>query len=361
VNIILTGATGFLGSALMVDLARDHRVLGVARRRPSSSLCAAAGGGLWAQADIADAAAVQRVFALARERLGSVDAVLHFAAFYHFGSEWRPEYQRVNVEGTRLLLAAAARAGVARFVFAGSIAALEPGPPGRNLTESSTRCAPVAYARSKFLGEALLRRHAHRLPVVSLRIGGVFSDWCELPPLYSLMRLWAMPRPLGCMIPGRGGAGFPYIHRQDLVQCLRRIVACHGDLPPFEVLFAAPNGCTLQRELFPGFNAALGWRRGRRPIFVPVGLARSYLSVQNLAKRILGRRPYERRWMLAYADRPLVVDARYTHARLAWQPRASHAIEARLPLVAERFRRQRAVWERRNIRRNEGRYEFAAD
>jgi len=361
VNILLTGATGFLGSAIMVDLAGDHRVLGVARRPPSAALHQASAGACWEQADIADAEAVRRMFAAARERLGTVDLVLHFAAFYHYGREWRAEYQRVNVEGTRILLEAAARAGVMRFVFAGSIAALEPSPPGRVLTERSTHCARVAYARSKSLGEALLQRHAHRVPVVALRIGGVFSDWCELPPLFSLMRLWARPQPLGGMIPGRGGAGFPYIHRQDLVGCVRRIVACHKELPPYEVLFAAPNGATLQRDLFPGYNAALGWRRGRRPIFVPVGLARYFLFIQNRIKQALGRTLYERRWMLAYADRPLVVDARYTHRRLDWQPRATHAIEARLPLLVARFRQQRALWERRNILRNEGRYEFAPD
>jgi len=35
-----------------------------------------------------------------------------------------------------------------------------------------------------------------------MRIGGVFSDWCELPPLYSLIRMWSRRGPIGRCIPG---------------------------------------------------------------------------------------------------------------------------------------------------------------
>ena len=42
-----------------------------------------------------------------------------------------------------------------------------------------------------------------RLPATVLRIGGAFSDWCELPPLYSLIKGWWGTSPLRRILVGR--------------------------------------------------------------------------------------------------------------------------------------------------------------
>ena len=84
--IVITGAAGFLGSALTVDLSRDHCVVAIDRRKPSDVLLTAACQTRWHQVDIADSEALARTFQHARQSLGRVDVVLHFAAFYHFGS-----------------------------------------------------------------------------------------------------------------------------------------------------------------------------------------------------------------------------------------------------------------------------------
>lgn len=360
-NILITGATGFLGSALCVDLSRDHLVFGVERRTPDPRLRRAAAGTAWEFADITDAPGVDALFERIVRSVGSIDVVLHFAAFYHFGYRWRAEYQAVNVDGTAHLLEAAARHRVGRFVFAGSIAALEPPTAGIVLTEGSTDGAGVAYARSKMMGEALLRRYAHRIPTLSLRIGGVFTDWCELPPLYSLIHLWSKPLPLGRMMPGRGGAGFPYLHRQDLVACVRRIVERTEAPSPHEVLLAAPDGCTRQVDLFPVVQAAMGRSPGLAPLCLSPACLRPFLWIAQHVKTISGRSVYEQPWMLDYADRPLVVDAARSHLRLDWRPRPGAGIVDRLPRIVHHFRTETLRWEHRNIRRNEGRYEYSPD
>jgi nucleoside-diphosphate-sugar epimerase len=53
-TIIVTGSSGYLGSAICVDLARDNRVIGVDTRIPSKALQKAAPNVQWEQADIAD-------------------------------------------------------------------------------------------------------------------------------------------------------------------------------------------------------------------------------------------------------------------------------------------------------------------
>jgi nucleoside-diphosphate-sugar epimerase len=359
--IIVTGSSGFLGSAICVDLCRVYRVVGVDCRPPSAVLQRMAPEVRWHQMDISDSEGVKTFFdGLSAERL-PIDFVLHMAAFYHFGQHWLPEYERVNVRGLQNILEGACRMGTRRFIFAGSIASLPPPPEGGALTEKSPPGNATAYTKSKTIGEALLAQYSERMPTLALRIGGVFSDWCELPPLFSLIKMWSNPYPVGRVIPGRGATGFPYIHRRDLVTCVRRTIQRHESLARSEILFASPSGYTTHNELFTVIRRTCGEQFDLNPIYVAPGLARYALFVKNLAKAMLGRKRYERRWMMDYVDTPLVVDTTYTTEKLQWTPGPELGILNRIPVLMQRFKADRKKWERRNIRRNEGRYAYAPD
>lgn len=105
--IVVTGAAGFLGSAITVDLARDDDIVAIDQRKPSDALLRAAGDTTWHQIDIADREAVNSVFPRTRRMFGHIDSVIHFAAFYHFGTRWKSEYERTNLRGTSNVLEAA--------------------------------------------------------------------------------------------------------------------------------------------------------------------------------------------------------------------------------------------------------------
>ena len=118
-TVIVTGSSGFLGSAICVDLARDSNVVGVDRRRPSDELQRQAPSVQWHLLDISDTAQVQTTFRRITETYPHVDFVLHMAAFYHFGSYWLPEYDRTNVQGLQNILKGAMDMRAKRFIFAG--------------------------------------------------------------------------------------------------------------------------------------------------------------------------------------------------------------------------------------------------
>jgi dihydroflavonol-4-reductase len=139
--LMVTGATGFLGSALVGLLVREgHQVRAVVRdpARAAGLLPAAADVVV---ADLADAAGLERA---ARGCSG----VLHLAGSVGHSVE---ETRRANVEGTRAVLAAAVAAGVPRFVYTSSSAAVidasglvaeEPvGPPALADPYSSSKAA----------------------------------------------------------------------------------------------------------------------------------------------------------------------------------------------------------------------------
>ncbi|WP_433461317.1 NAD-dependent epimerase/dehydratase family protein [Spirillospora sp. CA-128828] len=107
-NVLLTGSAGFIGSHVAEALtAAGHRVRGL-DLRPD-----ALGG---PPADVRDPAAVAR-------RLAGVDAVCHQAAKVGLGVDVSdlPGYTSVNVQGTAVLLAEMARAGVGVLVLASSM------------------------------------------------------------------------------------------------------------------------------------------------------------------------------------------------------------------------------------------------
>ncbi|TMQ91430.1 NAD-dependent epimerase/dehydratase family protein [Actinomadura soli] len=107
-NVLLTGSAGFIGSHIGEALAAaGHRVRGL-DLRPG-----ALGG---PAADVRDAAAVAR-------RLDGVDAVCHQAAKVGLGVDVSdlPAYTSANVQGTAVLLAEMARAGVGVLVLASSM------------------------------------------------------------------------------------------------------------------------------------------------------------------------------------------------------------------------------------------------
>ena len=143
-TVLVTGGAGFMGRhlvALLVAQGRNVRSLDTAPwpGAPCEHL----------QASILDAAALAVAFA-------GVTHVAHLAANSSLWARNPAIFARVNVEGARAVSAAAARAGVARFVHVSSATTLVGGPRADALlTEAS---APPdllgAYPRAKRAGEA---------------------------------------------------------------------------------------------------------------------------------------------------------------------------------------------------------------
>lgn len=359
-SLLITGSSGFLGSALSAALARRFCVTGLDLRSPSGRLLKTAPGAVWNEGDIADADVVESVFRQACNRGCPIDCILHFAAFTGFEESWHDRYERSNLTGTRTIMEAALTHRVKRVLFAGSIAAFEPDPTGRPLTETSPVAGDIAYTRSKALGEAILREYSDRVPSVVLRLGGVFTDWCELPPLFSLIRLWSSPL-TGNLIAGRGRSGFPYIHRMDVVRAVEAVLERHEGLEDFETLLISESGCTCQDQLYPEIRKALGRRPSMGPVHVPARLTWLALQARQTLNRLQGQKTYEQPWMIRYVDRPIRVDTTRTRKILDWEPASTLGILERIPIIVNRFRRFGLAWYLRNIRRNEQEYVYEPD
>jgi dihydroflavonol-4-reductase len=163
VTTLVTGATGFVGSAVLRHLIRRGDAVR-ALVRPEADRQNLAGLPVeLVPGDLRDPASLARA-------VRGCQAVFHVAACYAL---WLPDPRTmylINVEGTRNLLRAAEAAGVGRVVYTSTVGVLGLPPDGRPGTEETpaTLADMVGdYKRSKFLAEAEARAAAARgAPVV---------------------------------------------------------------------------------------------------------------------------------------------------------------------------------------------------
>jgi len=160
--VFVTGATGFIGGQLAERLLADGRRVRVLTRRPLPAL--EERGAEIVLGDLHDKDALQH-------GCHAADTVFHVAGRV---GVWGPEedFHRVNVEGTRNIIAACREAKVPRLVYTSSPSVVFSGADLRNTDESAPLCtaAPCAYPVSKAHAEReVLAANSKDLATIALR------------------------------------------------------------------------------------------------------------------------------------------------------------------------------------------------
>jgi UDP-glucose 4-epimerase len=184
-RVLVTGASGFIGRALINDLVvQGHRVR-AAMRQPADIFPR--------QVEAVAVSDLARPIEW-RPLLQEMDAVVHLAGIAHAGPGIADElYDRVNRAATAALAAAAAASGTRRLVFVSSIRAQSGAASARVLTEADPPHPTDAYGRSKLAAETAIR--GSNMPFTILRPALIYGFGVK-GNLAALMRLAQSPWPL---------------------------------------------------------------------------------------------------------------------------------------------------------------------
>jgi dihydroflavonol-4-reductase len=153
VRALLTGATGFVGSAVARALLREGWQVRALVRQNSNRRNLQGLEIETVVGDLHDRSSLDHAVA-------GCQALFHVAADYRLGASRPEELYRTNVEGTRNVLNASRSAGVGRVVYTSSVATIgipADGSPGCEETPVALADMIGHYKRSKFLAEQVAR------------------------------------------------------------------------------------------------------------------------------------------------------------------------------------------------------------
>ena len=297
-KLLVTGATGFVGSALSqsLDAQRNCVVAGVRVRssKLSSGIIQVSVGDLLPDTDWSGA-------------LDGVDVVVHLAARVHImqdvAADPLAEFRRVNVSGTLNLARQAAMAGVRRFVFVSSVKVNgESTLLGHPFFADDAPDPQDPYGISKYEAEVGLRELAlsSGMEVVIIRPPLVYGPGVKAN-FASMMSLLdrGIPLPLGAVDNKRS-----FVALDNLVDL---IVTCLDHPAAANQTFLVSDGEDLSTTaLLQRMGRALG--KPARLIPVPVG-------VMEVAAKLLGKGDVAQRLFGS-----LQVDSSKTRDLLGWTP-----------------------------------------
>ena len=340
--IIVTGSNGRIGDAVMRRMAgRFTDVVGFDRKAPTPP----PPGCTYVPVDITSDASVKDGLAVIAAHHGTdVASIIHLAAYYDFFGRPSPQYEEVTVRGTGRLLRGVHERGfrVQQFVFSSTMLVHRPGEPGLYITEDSPIEPTWAYPASKVRTEQLILAERGRIPAVLLRIAGVYDDLCHSIPLaHQIQRIYE--RQFASRVySGNTSHGQAFLHMDDLVEAIVRVVDRRQALPPALPVLLAEREALSYDEL-QHTMARLIHGESWETLRVPRPLAKAGIWLQD---HLPGQDPFIKPWMIDRANDHYAVDITRARTQLAWEP--AHSLRATLPVMVEALRADPVYWYREN-------------
>ncbi len=335
-GIVVTGASGFIGRHFVIAVSEQYRLFCIARRSQKEAGIPYNDNIHWLQADITKWENLLNSFKYIKDQ-GGADYVLHLAGYYDFTKKENPAYEHVNVIGTRYILELSMMLEIKRFIFSSSLAACKFPPKGKAITEGSLPDEDFPYACSKRRGELLIKEYSESFPCSIVRLAAVFSDWCEYPMLYMLLKSWLSANKLmSRIVAGHGESAIPYIHIRDLIKLFIRIIEISDTLPRLVTYIASPNGSVSHNELFEAVTRYY-YGHGLKSFLIPKPMAYLGLIIISFMGLLKGKKTLEQPWMAEYIDKKLCVDASATYDALGWKPTPRCCILRRLLFLTEKM------------------------
>jgi nucleoside-diphosphate-sugar epimerase len=345
-TILVTGTSGRIGYAIAKRLAEEQQsfnVVGFDRKAPSHPLPSAE----CLTVDLTNEESTRRGLQAIRDLHGDrIASVIHLAAYYDFSGAPSPLYDKVTVGGTRLLLRLLQDFEVEQFMFSSTILVQAPSRHRERINEDSPLDIPSkwAYPKSKIETENVVHAERGNIPVVILRIAGVYDDLCHSIPLaLQIQRIYERD-PIAYFSPGDPSkGGQPYVHNDDVVDAILLAFVRRNELSPEVILLIGETESLSYDELQRAFGQLIHgveWKtRAIPPLVAKTG-------VRLLKLLALGRSASIAPWMIDVAQDNMELDITRARTMLGWMPQ--HSLPDTLPKMVSGLKADPFTWYHEN-------------
>ncbi len=360
----MTGAGGLIGRHLRFSLNDQFRFWCI-DKRPVNDMY---NGDVVDVLDIGGLATFADAWESHPEITANLHAVIHLAAYYDFTNEPNPAYQRVN-DGLEHLLTLMSKDAPRNclLISSGSMAALAPVLPGQLQSETSPRAGLWEYPHSKLQAETLLDQTTIKQPIVQLILAAVYTDWCELVPLFNWIEISASDGFEKYFYPGPPTRGLTYCHIEDVVRAFAMTIQKFGaggeliqqaeselaakwakNSPEVsmeggvrEKFLIGQSQPMTYREIHALACAAF-WGKAITLMPLPPELVTIGAWGMELVARIRKKPRFIKPWMIKFAGEHFSFDLTCVRTRLGWVPEKS--IQQDLNGILIRAVRERTNW-----------------
>jgi nucleoside-diphosphate-sugar epimerase len=335
--VLVTGSSGLIGKRIIERLSDKYQCIGLDKdgnpkaNIKTENICL----------DITDPVSIDTALQRVKFAYGDeIASVIHLAAYYDFAGEPSELYDKVTVQGTQNLITALQKLRVHQFVFSSSNLVYEPTELGEKIDEEWPLEPSWDYPESKVKAEKIVHESRGNIPVVILRISGVYNEeGNSIPISHQIQRIYEKEL-TSHFFPGDLLHGNAFVHLNDLDDAFVKVVEKRNTLPDhITINISEPKTYSYQKlqnvigELLHGEE----WKT----IEIPKPLAK----VGAWAQDVVGD-PFIKPWMIDLADDHYEMDISRAATYLGWEPK--NDLISTLPEMIRKLKKDPEKWYKKN-------------
>jgi UDP-glucose 4-epimerase len=325
--IIVSGSSGLIGSALIHKIAPLYKLVGLDNvgypYPPAEAECICV--------DITSDESMKFAFERIRyEYGGKISSVVHLAAYYDFLGKPSPLYDEITVKGTQRLLRMLQEFEVEQFIFSSSMLVYKPSLPGQKMDEEWPLLPKWDYPKSKVTTEKVMRDQRGKIPIVIMRMAGVYSEEGNSIPITNQIQRIYEKQISASLYPANTAHGSTYIHLDDLVDAIAKTIEKRKELPQEVVLNVGDDETLSYKQLQDIISKEVDGTQ-KEIIKIPKWFAKTGAFMLNLVGKA-----FIKPWMIDLADDHFEMDSAKAKKMLGWQP--EHTLRGTLPKMIKKLK-----------------------
>lgn len=338
--IIVTGSCGRIGTQVVKKLGEHYPIVGFELLQ---AIYASSSEEL-IPVDLSSDESVSQAFTHIRQFYGNkIVSVIHLAAYYSFSEKHSDLYNKITVEGTKRLLKELQQFEVEQFIFTSTMLVHKSTTPGNPITEQSPVEPSWDYPLSKVHTEQAIHTLRGKIPVVNLRIAGVYDDACHSIPIsHQIQRIYEK-KIEARLFSGNICHGSSFVHMDDLLSAISLCVEKRKQLQEELTLLIGEDKTLSYDELQRAISCLISGKD-----FTTYCVPKWFAKLGAFLKCLIAgkHKPFIRPWMIDFADDHYELDITQAKKILGWNPK--HSLEETLPIMIAGLLKDPALWYKAN-------------